>query len=410
MKRQLIAALAVCVAGVGAAQNIIPDVPPISSKSYIIMDADTGRVLAERDSDNPLPPASLTKIMTGYVAAAEIAEGRITLDDDVPISVKAWRTGGSKTFVREGTSVKLIDLLRGIVIQSGNDASVAVAEYIGGDEDGFANMMNAHAQELDLAASRFVNSTGLPDDGQYASAHDLAVLSAALIQRYPEHYALYAEKSYEYGGIAQPNRNRLLWRDKSVDGVKTGLTAAAGYCLVASALRDGTRFVVTVMGADSPNARFQDAQKLLAYGFRYFETRRLYGAGETLASAPVWYGTADTVQVVAPNDVRITMPRGRHEDLEAVVDLPREIEAPIAEGAELGMVRVTLEGELLVEVPLVAQAAVDEAGLFSRMFDGVYLFFRDLFGLASEQVPALEQEAPAPEQADTIAADTNGET
>lgn len=385
MNRHSIAAAALTIcAGTVAAPAIIPDVPPVSSKSYILMDADSGYVLAERDSDNPLPPASLTKIMTGYVAAAEIAAGRISLDDDVPISVNAWRTGGSKMFVREGTSVKLVDLLRGIVIQSGNDASVAVAEYIGGDEEGFANMMNAHAQELDLSASRFVNATGLPDDGHHASAHDLAVLSAALIRRYPEHYAMYAEKSYQYGDIQQPNRNRLLWRDKSVDGVKTGLTSAAGYCLVASALRDGTRFVVTVMGADSTDARFQDAQKLLAYGFRYFENQRLYGAGETLASAEVWYGTSETVQVGARDDVRITMPRDRYDDLEAVVDLPRDIEAPIAAGAELGMARVMLDGELLAEVPLVAQAEVEEAWLFARMGDGIYLFFRDLFGLMPE--------------------------
>ena len=226
-----------------AAPHIVPDPPPISSKSYVLMAAGTDRVIAERDSAAPLPPASLTKIMTSYVAAAELAAGRIALDDDVPISVAAWRTGGSRMFVREGTTVKLEDLLRGIVIQSGNDASVAVAEFIAGDEDAFGDMMNVHAKELGLRNSRFVNSTGLPDDGHYSSAHDLAVLSAKLIERYPDHYAMYRERAFTFADIEQPNRNKLLWRDKSVDGVKTGLTDAAGYCLVASALRDGTRLI-----------------------------------------------------------------------------------------------------------------------------------------------------------------------
>ena len=367
-----------------AAQNIVPGAPPVSSKSYILMEANSGTVVAERDSDEPLPPASLTKIMTSFVAATELAAGRIALDDDVPISVKAWRTGGSKMFVREGTSVKLEDLLRGIVIQSGNDASVAVAEFIGGDEDGFANMMNAHAKELGMTSSRFANATGLPDDGQYSSARDLALLSAALIDRYPEHYATYAERSFEYGGIDQPNRNRLLWRDKSVDGVKTGHTSAAGYCLVASALRDGTRFIAAVMGADSIDARFQDAQKLLAYGFRYFETRELYQEGEVLRTAEVWYGTQQTVDIGFAETLRLTLPRGRYDDVDAVIDLPERIEAPFGAGAELGTVRITLDDELLAEVPLVAGAGVPESGFLSRLGDGVVLFFRDLLQMSSE--------------------------
>ena len=367
------------------APSIIPDAPPISAKSYILMDADTGHVLAERDSGNPLPPASLTKIMTSFVAAGEIAAGRVGLDDEVPISVKAWRTGGSKMFVREGTSVKLEDLLRGIVIQSGNDASVAVAEYIGGDEDGFANMMNAHAKELGMAASRFVNATGLPDDGHHSSARDLALLSAALIRRYPEHYRMYAEKSFKYGDIEQPNRNRLLWRDKSVDGVKTGLTDAAGYCLVASAERDGTRFIASIMGAKTNDARFQDAQKLLAYGFRYFESQRLYGPDDVLASAEVWYGVTDLVDVGVSEALRLTFPRGRYDDLDAAIDLPRHLEAPIDAGAELGALRLTLDGEVLAEAPLVAKASIAEAGFLSRVGDGIALFFRDLLGMSSEE-------------------------
>ena len=363
----------------GAAE-IVPDAPPISSRSYVLMDADTGQVIAERDGELPLPPASLTKIMTSYVAAAEIAAGRIDLADDVPISVKAWRTGGSKMFVREGTTVKLEDLLRGIVIQSGNDASVAVAEYIGGDEDGFANMMNAQAEALGMTATRFVNATGLPDDGHYSSAQDLALLAAALVERYPEHYRMYSEKSFKYGDIDQFNRNRLLWRDKSVDGVKTGLTDAAGYCLVASALRDGTRLVASVMGAASNDSRFQDAQKLLAYGFRYFESRRIYDADEVLATLEVWYGETESMDVGTAQALRLTIPRGRYDDLDAVLDLPQRLEAPIDAGAELGTVRLSLDGEVLTEAPLVATVTIAEGGALSRFADSVQLFFRGIFG------------------------------
>lgn len=370
-----------CWAGVAnAAPHIVPDPPPISSKSYVLMAAGTDRVIAERDSAAPLPPASLTKIMTSYVAAVEIAAGRIALADDVPISVGAWRTGGSRMFVREGTTVKLEDLLRGIVIQSGNDASVAVAEFIAGDEDAFGDMMNVHAKDLGLRNSRFVNSTGLPDDGHYSSAYDLAVLSARLIERYPDHYAMYRERAFTFADIEQPNRNKLLWRDKSVDGVKTGLTVAAGYCLVASALRDGTRLIVATMGADTDSQRFQDAQKLLAYGFRYYENRQLYEAGEALATPEVWFGTADSVAVGVAEALTITLPRGRYDDLEAALDLPRNLEAPIDTGTRVGTVRVTLDDEVLADVPLLAQRTVPESNLFARMGDSIYLFFRDLLG------------------------------
>ena len=378
------------------AADLVPDAPQVSSKGYILMAADTRVVLAERDSDTPLPPASLTKIMTSFVAASELAAGRVRLDDEVPISVKAWRTGGSKTFVREGTKVRLEDLLRGIVIQSGNDASVALAEFIGGDEEGFANMMNAHAEELGLSASRFVNSTGLPDDGHHASARDMAVLAAELIARHPEHYAMYSERSFEYGGINQPNRNRLLWRDQSADGVKTGLTAAAGYCLVASAKRDGTRFIAVTMGAETDDARFRDAQKLLAWGFRYFETLTLYDAGEVVAERPVWYGKEDTVTATVREAVRVTIPRGRHEALSAALDLPR-LEAPIAAGIQVGVARVSLDDEIVATVPLLADAAVEEAGAFAKLGDWFYLLFHDLLGLGEEEAQAGAESAAAAE-------------
>ena len=384
--RPLIVSVALAMATVAyAAPKVVPDPPSIASNSHILVDAETMRVLAESDSDNPVPPASLTKIMTSFIAASELASGRIAPDDDVPISVKAWRTGGSKMFVREGTNVKLMDLLRGVVIQSGNDASVAVAEYIGGAEDAFADMMNNQARELGMASTRFVNATGLPDDGHHSSARDMAILSAALIKRFPDHYRLYAQKSFQYGEIERPqfNRNKLLWRDKSVDGVKTGLTDAAGYCLVASALREGTRLIAVVMGAQSDEERTRDAQKLLAYGFRYFETREIFGAQAPLVTARVWYGTAETLAAGVSEPVRLTVPRGRYDELDAVLDLPGELEAPIAKGDAIGTVRVSLDGEVLLERPLLARADLPEAGFFAKLGDGVRLMFRHLFGTAS---------------------------
>ena len=383
-------------AGAAGAPNTVPNPPAISSKSFILMDADTRHVVAELDSNKPLPPASLTKIMTSYVAASELAAGRVKANDEVPVSVKAWRTGGSKMFIREGTTVSLENLLRGIVIQSGNDASVAVAEYIGGDENGFANMMNAHAEELGLANSQFTNATGLPDDNHYSSTRDMAVLTAELIARHPDHYAMYRERSFEYGGIRQANRNRLLWRDKSADGVKTGLTDAAGYCLVASARRDGTRFIVATMGARTDDARFSDAQKLLAYGFRYYESQSLYDADEVVATRRVWYGVTDSVTARVREPVRVTIPRGRFKDLDAVVDLPAHLEAPVAAAEPIGFVRITLAGEVLAEAPLTADIGVEEAGVFSKMGDWFYLLFRDLLGLA-DTLPDATGGAPGAE-------------
>ena len=387
-----VAVVVLVAAVVRGAPAIVPDPPSISANSYILMDGHTRTVLAERDSDEPLPPASLTKIMTSYVAAAELAAGRIALDDQVPISVKAWRTQGSKMFVREGTEVSLSDLLRGIIVVSGNDASVAVAEYIAGAEDAFADMMNLHAKDLGMTMTRFVNASGLPDDGHYSSAKDMAILSTALIERYPEHYLMYSEKSFQYGEIERPqvNRNRLLWRDQSVDGVKTGMTEAAGYCLVASALREGTRLVAAVMGAENDEDRLRDTQKLLAYGFRYFETHDLYSGDETLDTPRVWYGIAEEVAVGIDDPIRLTVPRGRYEDLSAVLDIPDDIEAPIAVGDVLGVVRVSLDDEILAERSLLAQKAVAEAGFFSRRGDDFARFFDGLFGDSDDAAESAE--------------------
>jgi D-alanyl-D-alanine carboxypeptidase (penicillin-binding protein 5/6) len=354
---------------------IIPPPPSVAASSYLLIDADTRKVLVEHNTRETLPPASLTKIMTGYIATVELEAGRISMDDQVPISVKAWKTPGSRMFIREGTTVPLHDLLNGIIIQSGNDASIAVAEHIAGSESAFADMMNQQAVLLGMTDSHFVNATGLPDDEHWTSAWDLSKLTIALIKNHPEHYSIYSEKSFTFNDIEQPNRNRLLWRDKTVDGVKTGHTSAAGYCLVASALRGNMRLISVVMGTDSEEARMRESQKLLSYGFRYFETQKLYEAGVPLKTAELWYGAQDAVELGVAESVAVTIPRGHYDDLEAEMVLPKVIEAPFESGAPLGELRLMLYDELVYSAPLVALNGIEESGLFSRLWDSAYLFF-----------------------------------
>ena len=274
---------------------IIPAPPEVAASSYILIDAESGRVIMEKNADQPLPPASLTKMMTSYVVEYEAERGKIKYTDPVLISVNAWRTGGSKMFVREGTTVSVEDLLKGIIIQSGNDASVAIAEHIAGSESAFADIMNQDAKVLGMNNTHFVNATGLPAQNHYSSARDLAILAKALITHFPEQYKIYAEKYFTWNDIRQPNRNLLLWRDNTVDGLKTGHTDEAGYCLVASAVRDGMRMISVVLGTTSEEARARETQKLLSYGFRYFETHHLYSPGVTLQDAQVWKGAVDTM-------------------------------------------------------------------------------------------------------------------
>lgn len=361
-----------------AAAPIIPPPPEVAATSYLLMDAHTDAVLVEHDSHQRLPPASLTKIMTTYIAAVELEAGRISLNDQVPVSVKAWRTGGSKMFIREGTTVRLEDLLRGIIIQSGNDASVAVAEHIAGSEGAFADMMNQQAAVLGMNDSHFVNATGLPAEDHYTTAWDLALLTKSMIERFPEHYAMYSEPSFEYNDINQANRNRLLLRDRTVDGVKTGHTEAAGYCLVASALRDNMRLISVVMGTASEEARMRESQKLLSYGFRYFETQRVYQGGVPLKTADLWYGEAEQIELGAAEDVFVTIPRGHYEDMEAELTVARVIEAPVEKGEQFGELRLSLEGETVHRAPLVALTDAEAGGIFSRLWDGTYLFFYNL--------------------------------
>ena len=375
-----LAAAIVAIAFGAVAQPAIPKAPDVAAKGYALMDADTLIVLAERDADLQLPPASLTKIMTSFVAASELESGRIGLEDSVPISVNAWRTPGSRMFVREGTEASLSDLLHGVIIQSGNDASVAVAEYVAGAEDAFAAMMNQHAERVGLDNTHFENSTGLPNGNQYTTAKDMVLLTRALIERYPEHYAIYAKRTFKYNDIEQPNRNRLLWRDRTVDGVKTGHTNAAGYCLVASAKRDGMRLIAAVMGAASDDIRVRETQKLLSYGFRYYETRKLYDADAPLQTVDVRYGEADQVAIKTTAPLHVTIPRGRYDELKPTTNVPFALEAPIEAGQRVGELRVELDEEVVATVPLVATAAVAQSGIFSRMFEGIYLFFKEFIG------------------------------
>jgi len=363
-----------------AAPIIIPAAPQIGAESYLLIDAVTGDVLASENARMRLPPASLTKIMTGYIIADEIEQGRITLDDRVPISVKAWRMEGSRMFIREGTEVSVVDLLRGIVIQSGNDASVAMAEYIAGDEEAFAGLMTQTAKSLGMKNTNFMNATGLPDEMHYTTAEDLALLTRALINRFPEHYAIYSEKYFSYNDIRQANRNALLWRDDSVDGVKTGHTQAAGYCLVASAMENDTRLISVVMGARDERTRAAESQKLLNYGFRYYETVNLYAAGSSLKRVRVWSGLHDSLEVGLDDAITLTIPRGGRDQLKAEINLQDVIEAPIESGQPLGALTLSLGDEMLVERPVVALNPVQEAGWLSSTLDDVQLMFIDLTG------------------------------
>lgn len=362
-----------------SAPALIPSAPQVSASSYILMDAKSGTILIDENSHTRLPPASLTKMMTAYIVEHEVAEGRINLYDEVPVSVKAWKTGGSKMFIKEGTKVVLEELLKGVIIQSGNDASIALAEYVAGSETAFADIMNQQAALLGMNNTHFENATGLPLENHYSTAYDLGLLAQAIINNYPEQYALYAEKYFTYNNIRQPNRNRLLWRDKSVDGLKTGHTEEAGYCLVSSAVRDDMRLISVVMGTKSENARAQESQKLLNYGFRYFETHTLYQAGESLIETPVWLGLADSAPLGLAKEVVITIPRGQKNNLKAELLVDPIVEAPLNIGQKIGQLNVSLKGESVVSESLVALEAVPEAGIFKRLWDTIKLFFIGLF-------------------------------
>jgi D-alanyl-D-alanine carboxypeptidase (penicillin-binding protein 5/6) len=362
--------LAVTVQSSFAASPIFtPAAPSVAASSYLLMDFNSGRVLAEKDPDKRVAPASLTKIMTVYVVFRELKAGHLALDEKVTISQNAWETGGSKMFVEVNKQVPIEDLLQGVVIQSGNDASVALAEHVAGSEQTFATMMNEQAARLGMTNTHFENSMGLPTENHYSSARDLATLAQALIKEFPEYYRWDSQKEFTYNGITQQNRNQLLWRDPSVDGIKTGFTDDAGYCMVASAKREDMRLISVVMGTASANARANESQSLINYGFRFFETHRLYEGGKALTEAKVRKGETSKLQVGLAEDVYVTAPRKHFSELKAETQLDKAILAPLNKGDAVGNLVVTLEGETIASKPLVAMDAIAQGGLFRRLYD-----------------------------------------
>jgi len=370
--------ISLTVNAVDARQVIIPAPPQLASTGYLLIDANTGKVLVEHNVDEKLPPASLTKMMTSYIVSSEIERGNIREDEMVNISVKAWKMGGSKMFIREGTQVSVKDLLRGVIIQSGNDASVALAEHVAGSEEAFVDVMNQQAALLGMTNTHFKNATGWPTEGHLTTARDLATLGRALVNDFPEHYKFYAEKYFTYNGINQPNRNKLLFRDNQVDGIKTGHTEEAGYCLVSSAEKNGMRLIAVVMGTRSEEARAAESQKLLAYGFRYFQTHKVYAAGDVLNTTRVWAGQSEQVELGLREDIFLTIPRGAQDDLKAEMHIDEVIKAPLKAGQELGNLTIRLNDEQLIDVPLVAKQAVEEAGFLARLWDALRLFIMQL--------------------------------
>jgi D-alanyl-D-alanine carboxypeptidase (penicillin-binding protein 5/6) len=354
-----------------AADLPIPAPPAIAAKSYVLMDFNSGKILAESNGDSRLEPASLTKIMTAYITFQELSKGNLHLDDMVTISEKAWRAEGSRMFAETGASVAVENLLKGMIIQSGNDASIALAEHIAGDETVFAELMNQNAQRLGMVNTHYVNSMGLPDPNHYSSAKDMALLTQALIRDFPEYYKWHSIKEFVFNSIKQQNRNRLLWTDPTVDGVKTGHTDGAGYCLVASAIRNNMRLISVVMGTGSDSARASANAELLNYGFRFYETRQLYHAGEKLSEARVWKGTESTLPIGLNQDFSVTFPRGQYESLKATMEINNSREAPIAQGEKMGEAKVILNGETVAQQDLVALQVVERAGIFKRLFDEI---------------------------------------
>lgn len=359
-----------------ARADLIPAAPKLKAKSYLLIDFHSGHVLTEKDMDKRIEPASLTKLMTAYTVMHEIANDTIKMDDEVLISEKAWRMKGSRMFVEVNTKVTVKELLLGMIIQSGNDASVALAEHTAGSEDSFVGLMNKHAERLGMKNTHFTNSTGWPDKEHYTSAADLAILTRALINDFPEHYALYKIKQYTYNKIPQFNRNRLLWLDDRVDGVKTGHTESAGYCLISSALKDDMRLIAVVAGTSSERVRESESRKLLNYGFRFFETFKLHAANAPLTDMQIWKGATDTVPLGLTESLYITTPRGKRNMIKAHMSVNSTIVAPVKMGNEYGKVEVKLGDELIAERPLVALQNVEEGGFWRRTVDNIKLLFQ----------------------------------
>jgi D-alanyl-D-alanine carboxypeptidase (penicillin-binding protein 5/6) len=367
--------LLISVLAIGAALADESTLPEIDAKSYYLVDASSGAVLAESHATEQLDPASLTKLMTAYLTFDALVRGDVSLDDTVPVSEKAWRAPGSRMFIEVDTQVVLGDLLQGLIVQSGNDAAIALAEYIGGSEEAFVSQMNGQAAELGMTGTTYHNANGLPAKGHVSTARDTAVLARALIDNFPQYYSYYSEREFTYNDITQHNRNALLWRDDSVDGLKTGYTRAAGYCLAGSAERDGMRLVSVVFGASTADARTESSMALLDYGFDVFETHKLYSRGEAIAKARVFKGNQDMLEVGPAEDVFITVPRGEYSSLAASASLTTGLVAPLSENETVGELEIRFGDERISVLPLVALEAVKEGWFLTRIADSLALKF-----------------------------------
>ena len=362
-----------------SAQSLVPKAPKLNLSSYILIEASTNTVIAEFNSDNQIAPASMTKVMSGYVMADQIANGSISLDDKVLISEKAWKTGGSKMFIEAGKRVSVKDLLSGIIIQSGNDATIAMAEYVAGSEEGFVDFMNAYASEMGLTNSLFQNSTGFSDPNHFTSAKDLAKLTQALINNFPDHYATYKEKEFTFSGIRQLNRNKLLWRDDSVDGVKTGHTDSAGFCLISSAQRNDMRLIAVVAGSESENERLTASQRLLEYGFRFYATQKLVAQEIKVTTAKVWGGKTNEVALGSTKDIYLTLPRSEFKNIKANYQFNNNLQAPIEIGQMIGSIEFTSNDRVVLSAPLVAIETVEAKGFFGMLWSRLVYWITNLF-------------------------------
>ena len=353
----------------------VPQPPEVDARAHLLIDMHSERVLSANGADERLEPASLTKMLTSYVVFAEMAKGKFKLTDEARVSEKAWRMVGSRMFIEVGTNVSVEALLMGLIVQSGNDAAVALAEFVAGHEQSFADLMNQHAQRLGMTDSHFTNSSGLPEPDHYSTARDMARMAAALIRDFPEYYSWNAVREYEYGGIKQRNRNALLFLDESVDGLKTGYTKAARYCLVASAKRQGMRLIAVVMGAKSSRARTRIAQSLINYGFRFYETRRVYASYGKVSDVRIWKGDSERLALGVEDDLYVTVPRGRSDEINVTMETGDRFFAPARMGEQYGVLRLALGDELLAERPLVALGDIAEGNLWQKLKDHVRLMF-----------------------------------
>ena len=354
----------------------LPAPPQLSANSFLLIDNVSGEILAEKNPDERIEPASLTKLMTAYLVASEIKQGTLNESDLAIISDYAQSMPGSRMFIESGKTVSIGELLRGLIVQSGNDASVALAEHIAASEQGFVQMMNRMAATLGMNSTHFMNASGLPDPEHYTTARDLSIIARRMIQDFPVHYQLYSQRSYKYNNIEQNNRNKLLWRDDSVDGMKTGHTEAAGYCLVASAVRDDMRLISIVLGTASDKTRLAETQRLLNYGFRFFQTKRIYEAGEVVSSAKIWMGESEEILLGVAEDLYVTLPRDAFDTLSSQIELSTYIKAPARIGQEFGRSVLTADNQIIGEVPLLALQKVEEGGIFRRMKHSVLRYFQ----------------------------------